>query len=172
MLDAELISLVKEDPLNREYAYQICRGCRSFQTDPVSRTEEARIVETCFRCSQVENIILEEEKTSPRVQAVFSLTETGDRVLEGLKSNFEFSVSEMDRKFVDGEALKDFELIAKVKGGVFNGDFAFIICRGCHGYRSSPESKTENARIVDQCSGCLRTEENEYRYNSEGPVVL
>jgi len=52
----------------------------------------------------------------------------------------------------------DDELKKRARKESMNGEYIAWICRNCGVYGSSPESHTENAKIVDQCKSCINKE--------------
>ena len=58
---------------------------------------------------------------------------------------------------VNGNPSDD-ELKKRARQESMNGEYVTWICRGCGGFGSSPEGRTENAKIVDRCKGCINKE--------------
>lgn len=54
--------------------------------------------------------------------------------------------------------MTDNEIKEKVKKQL-NGEYAYKICRHCMNYFISPDSRTDNVKLVDICNSCPDIEE-------------
>ena len=50
MTDDEIRALATQNPMNGEYAFEICRACGGFRSRPDGNSKTAKIVDTCSLC--------------------------------------------------------------------------------------------------------------------------